>query len=193
MDLEKKIEDVLGKSFDVFKGNYVAFIVGSIIAVLGSIFIITAPPLVFGVFHMANKAIKGNRVEIADVFKGFDYFITSWVMAVVALVAITFGLVLLVIPGIFLMIVFQYAIPIALDRKKGAIDSLQASYELGKNNFKFSAVLWVVLAVINMIGSSLQIGWVITVPFSAICMCVAMAELTKTAKPKALPKKKGKK
>jgi len=179
---EDMINDIVKEGYNIFKKQYVAFIVGTVIALFGMIFIITIPPLIFGIYFMCIKSIKGEEIQISDVFKGFNYFITSWVLFIVGFIAIVVGLIFLVIPGLLLMVLFQYAIAVAILENRGAISSLKRSYEIGKKNFAFSLVLWILMAVIESVGGLTRIGVLITIPFTALCVSLATHKLTANTK-----------
>ncbi|MCK5698680.1 MAG: glycerophosphodiester phosphodiesterase [Candidatus Aenigmarchaeota archaeon] len=184
MTVEADFEDVIGEGLKLFRKQYVAIIIAMIIAAFGSIFIITAPPLFFGLYLMGVKMAKGETVEVKDVFRGFDYFLVSWVLVIVAAITIMIGFIFFVIPGILLIILFQYAIPIAISEKLGAIDSLKKSYRIGRDNFWFTVILAIALWIIKAAGGAIVVGGLITFPFSIVCLCVATLRLTKGKKDK---------
>ena len=182
MKLEDMIKGVFAKSYKLFSQQFVVFIVASLLALFGMIFIITIPPLFFSIYYMAVQLSKGKTLQISDVWKGFGYFWTSWGMFIVAFVLVVLGLVLLVIPGLFLMVVFQYAIALAILEGKGAINALKRSYAIGKQNLVFSIALFILILLIETIGGWTRIGVLITIPFTSLCIVIATQELTKGKK-----------
>jgi len=164
-----KVDEVLSESWDIFLKNFVALIIGSLVVGIGSLLIITAPPLLFGLYGMALKGIRGEEVEIADVFDGFNYFVKSWVFLIVAGLLLMLGLVLLVVPGLVIGVLMIYAVPLILIEDLGAVEGIQKSIDLAKRNFKFSLILAIVVVGISIVGGVIRIGWILTTPFTALC------------------------
>ncbi len=167
----------LSESFEAFKKNFVALIIGALIAVVGSVFIITFAPLMFGIFYMAAKAAKGEKTEISDVFKGFDYFITSWLIIIICGILVTVGLIFLILPGLIMMVLLQYSIAIAITEKTGAIDSIKKSIDLAKANFMYSILFMIIISLLNSAGSTIAVGALLTMPFTALMAIVAVNKL----------------
>ena len=182
MRIEETINNIVKKAYSLFKKQYVAFILGTLVALVGMIFILTIPPLIFGIYFMCVKVVKGEKIEIFDVFKGFNYFLKSWALLVTGFLAVLAGLVLLVIPGLLLVVLFQYAVAIALLEDRGGISALKRSYTLGKENFTFSLVFWILMSVINGIGSYTRLGVLIALPFTALCTTLAAQKLAAKSK-----------
>jgi len=93
------ITDGLKKSWDVFVANVVAYIVGLLIMIIGTFFIITSAPAIYGFAYMAIKGSRGEKVEIGDAligFKSISMFIRSWMFFIIPFV-IFFAILILYI------------------------------------------------------------------------------------------------
>lgn len=164
MDIEVLLKD----SWDIFKNNIVAYIIGTLVAILGSFFIVTIAPLFYGLAYMAMRGVKGEKVEINDVFEGFNHFVQSWIFMIVSVVLIFIGVMLLVVPGIILLILLIYALPLLVIRDYGAIDAIKESINIAKANFTETIFIFLVAMVISLIGGSIRIGAILTTPFIMI-------------------------
>lgn len=168
-------EDIFSRSWNAFKDNVAAFIVATIIVVFGSIFIVTIAPLFYGLTYMAVKGLRGEKVEINDVFEGFNYFVKSWVLLLVSVILIGIGYMLLFLPGLILSILLIYSLPLLVIRGYGAMDAIKESIDISKQNFVDSLVLFIIVAIISTIGGITYIGSLVTVPIITLAL-VAAAE-----------------
>ncbi|MCD4806289.1 MAG: glycerophosphoryl diester phosphodiesterase membrane domain-containing protein [Methanococcoides sp.] len=168
-------EDIFSRSWNAFKGNVAAFIVATIIVVFGSIFIVTIAPLFYGLTYMAVKGLRGEKVEINDVFEGFNRFVKSWVLLLVSVILIGIGYMLLILPGIILSILLIYSFPLLVIKDYGAMDAIKESIDISKQNFVDSLVLFIIVAIISTIGGVTYLGTFVTTPIITLAL-VAAAE-----------------
>lgn len=192
-----EIETILRNSWEIFQKNIVAFVVGALIVmvpsilagsipIIGLIFLIATPPLMYGLTSMAVKATRGETVEINDILvavKDTDRLVQSLILAIVGGVLVTIGLILLVIPGLILSVLFTYSLILLVTRGYGAIDALKDSVELVKNNVGDTIVVVLILAVLNIIGaivhiSVIPIGTLLTMPFGLIVYTLVFHSLS---------------
>ena len=75
MSVENQINDTVKKGFNLFKEQYVALIIGTLIAMIGMILIITIPPLIFGIYYMCTQIVTGEKVDTVwfCISDEFDY------------------------------------------------------------------------------------------------------------------------
>jgi membrane-anchored glycerophosphoryl diester phosphodiesterase (GDPDase) len=168
MDYEKIFSD----TWDVFKENFMTYIIATLVAMIGSILIVTIAPLFYGLVDMAVRGVKGEPINYKDVFSGFDHFVRSWGFAIVAAVLLLVGYMLLIIPGIILSILLLYAFPLLVIRGYSGVDAIKESIEIGKNNFLDTAIISIILWIISAIGSYVVIGSLITTPIVVIASVV---------------------
>ncbi|MDD5112336.1 MAG: hypothetical protein PHG85_07315 [Candidatus Altiarchaeota archaeon] len=193
--------EVIKESLGIFLKNIAAYVAGGFIAIAGSIFIITLPPLFYGLYLMAAKGARGEKVEVTDVFSGFSFFARSWaytiiivLLAFIPAAALTLALavpsvsvlgVVGVIPPIAavllyllaLMIMTVYAIPLMVIKNLGAKEGVMSSISLVKNNLGQTALLMLCLFAINIAVSLIPvIGMLLTRPFTAIVVTKAAME-----------------
>lgn len=167
----------LGASFShawqVFAANALALIVGLIVAGIVSILIITAPPMYAGIALMFLKAHRGEKVEIGDVFKGFEFFGQSWLYAIVpgiifmvgylicfALFFIIIGIPLLILWAFCFQVVFVLGFLYLVDQRLGFWDAFMHGLSHFRKNLGAAILVFLVYGVVFALGS-----WTIIGPF----------------------------
>lgn len=126
---------------------------------------------------MCLKAVKKEKTEVLDILHGFDYFLRSWGIFLGAVIIIAIGFVLLILPGIALMILLIYSMPLSIEKDLKAVESLKASYRLGRENLEFTVILALIIYAINVIGGWIVVGSIITIPYTALCISAATIRL----------------
>lgn len=177
---EKDIGDILKKSWEVFMKDPATHIIANLLFLLGSVFSlgILAAPLMVGYIRLIRDLMAGRQVSATDIFSGLSTTITSLITMIIIGIAITIGLFLLVLPGIAVGFLVAFAFHFIAYKDSGIMDSMSESFNLVKDNFVLVLIVIIIVAVINMIGSSVFIGSLLTVPFGMIMMNITYERLT---------------
>ena len=105
-----------------------------------------------GVVHIALKLVSGQSAEFGDLFGRMSVLVNYILAAIVFSVAVTVGLVLCIVPGIYLAIrwgLFTYFI---VDDGLGPIEALQRSWATTNGATLKLFLLGLVFFLINLVG-----------------------------------------
>lgn len=189
-----KIGDYLEQGFALFKQNiggfigYVALLLvfGIVIGVLpdslsglGSLVqLVVGGPLTAGFYIVAFKLLKGQRTEFADFFLGFNNFLPLFLVSLVSTLLTALGIIVLLIPGIYLAVAYSFAVPLVVARKFDFWEAMEGSRKIiTKSWFSFFALL-IVLGLINLVGLLLLgLGLLVTIPVTICTMAVAFKDI----------------
>jgi len=172
MTIEQILNESVKKTWNLFKKQYVALILGTLITVVLGCVIITLPPLIFGLYMMCLEVMKGKTVKAGDVFKGFDHFFLSLGIFIIGFIGITIGLIAFVIPGLLFMVMIIYTIAIAMTEKTGVIGSFQRSWDIAKKNFPLTVMLVLIILAVGALLSFTGIGILIALPLKTLLTCI---------------------
>ncbi len=192
---EFSIQENLKKGWEMFKAqplNSVAFAM-LIFSIQGIsplylrdfsllISIVVSPSLTAGFFLVANRISRGVEVQFSNYFDGFSYWGILIVTSLVSGILTFFGLLALVLPGIYLAVAFTFAIPFALYSGTDFWTSLELSRKLITMNWwKFFGFV-LVLLVFNIAGLlCFFVGILVTIPVSYFAIYAVFEELTREA------------
>ncbi len=136
------------------------------------------PALLMGNFIVSAKLIQGHTPQFSDFFLGFRFFIPLLLTALVGGALTGIGLILLVIPGVYLLVGYLFASALVVDRRL----DFWAALELSRKTVQpiwFSLFAFVLLlTLINIAGLiCLGLGLLVSVPVTVCAVTAAYADL----------------
>lgn len=133
-----------------------------------------AMPIFAGVYIIAIKHSLGLSHTVGEVFSHYSKTIPLVLTSILMSLLITIGFLFLILPGIYLMFAYIFAIPLVVEKGLGPWQALEVSRKaVTKNWFGFFA-LAMILLLINIAGTiPLTIGLIWTVPLSMLAYGIA--------------------
>lgn len=124
-----------------------------------------------GLFIILLKIYAGEPVTVSELFKHsnllFKYF---WVGAVVGVI-VMFGLALLIVPGIILALMFQFAPWYVVDQRLGTVEAMTQSMKATKGVKGNLFLISLALVGVNILGAiPLGLGLLVTIPLTWMVM-----------------------
>ena len=165
--------EVVKTDIGLFMGLTVLYmIVGSAGSVL------TQGPMQVG-FHLAcmKKLVRG-RMEIGDLFQGFNFFVAAFVAALLIAVFATVGILLCIIPGLVISAMYMFTYLFVLDKRLEFWPAMEASHGVVKNDYVGFVLFLFGLGLLNIVGALCCIvGLLVTIPISMMAITIAYREL----------------
>lgn len=152
-----------------------ATLVGSLVQICA---IIGTMPMIFGVFIMAMRHANDKSISTGSIFDYFSSIPPLFFAYILQTLLIVIGLILLVLPGIYLAFAYLFAMPLIVEKKMGVWQALETSRKaVTRIWFRlFGAVM--LLSLINTLGVfTLGIAWIWTLPWSVLALAMVYVKL----------------
>lgn len=135
-------------------------------------------PLWMGGFIVSAKLLQGRTPQFQDFFWGFNFFLPLLLVTLVGGTLTAIGLLLLIIPGVYLMVGYLFASALVVDRGLDFWPALELSRRtLNPRWFSIFGFL-LLLMLINLGGAlMLGLGLLITIPLTGCALTVAYADI----------------
>jgi uncharacterized membrane protein len=91
----------------------------------GILSLLISAPLALGISSFFLNLVRGNEVRVEQMFDGFKNYVPSLIMTILITLAVGFGLILLIIPGIIIGIGFSMSYFILADNPQ--MDAVSAT------------------------------------------------------------------
>lgn len=114
---------------------------------------------------------EGREPKIGDLFSEMHLFLPLLVYGLLAMLAVSLGFVLLIVPGFlvtgFLVFATIYVVPLMTDRKMGLIEAVKESWEMAtREPLADQVILMVLYLVLISVGGSIAVAVLFTQPLA---------------------------
>jgi Zn-finger nucleic acid-binding protein len=157
-----------------FLGFDPATMAGVVISIVVQI-LLTLLSVIFtaGLLYMGVRKVSGDEISWKMVFKGFSFTGQIVVATVLQTILIGIGLLLLVLPGIYLVIGYGLTLPLILDREMSAWEAMETSRKaIHKVWWKVAGAFFLMSFIYAVSTIPLGIGLIWTVPMFAVLIGV---------------------
>lgn len=128
---------------------------------------ILAPPLAIGFYLVFQKVRKGESREFGDFFKGFDKIGPLILVSLVSGMFISLGIILLIIPGIYLAVAYAIADKLVYFRNYEFWTAMEASRKLVSKQLGSWFWFFTLIFLINLAGAlPCGLGLIWTIPYT---------------------------
>ena len=120
--------------------------------------------LMAGMFRMAIKQVRGEPIQISDLWSATDVFWNLLGGMFLVGLATAAGSMLCYLPGLVVAGLFMLSIPLIVDQKLGPIEAMSRSWNLLKQEWLMAGLLYLVLTCIMGLGGMVVVGILFTYP-----------------------------
>lgn len=170
---------VLGLVFGLFTGFATEgplYIISSILEQVASTLVLG--PLGAGFYMLAIKFSVGKRIEVGELFKHFGKTIPIFLMFLLMYLTVFVGLVLLVLPGIYLLVAYQFALPLMVEKNMGPWEALNTSRKIITHKwFNMLGFNFVALGVVLLGALALLVGLLWAIPLTSLALATLYRDI----------------
>ncbi|RDH81400.1 MAG: hypothetical protein DIZ80_15040 [endosymbiont of Galathealinum brachiosum] len=125
-------------------------------------------PMVMGIFMMGVRRSVDAPISSGMIFNYFSKMLPLFVAVILINVLVIFGFILLVIPGIYLMISYGFAMPLIVEKGMRPWQAMETSRKAITHRWFSVFFLFIVMFVIVMIAMFTVIGLIWVLPMLMI-------------------------
>jgi uncharacterized membrane protein len=169
----------IGRAIQIVATNPFEYLFAGV--VLGGLVLFTAGiligPAAGGIAAMTLKRCRGQEIDLADAFSGFENFTTTVPVGLALALMVGFGTLFFVLPGWLLAALFSFSLPVAIDRPVGPGEAIRQGRLLAAKDLLAQVIFVGILAVLALSGAVFfVIGMCATVPVAIAALTVAYYE-----------------
>jgi len=187
------ISSALSRGWALLRDHFVVLVGASVLGWLVTVGLAFVPVLGWivgfvlmgGLDYMFLRRIRGEEVQIGDVFAGFNLALLDLTMTgLVKWLLTSLGLILCILPGIYLAVGYVFALPLAIDKKMQFWTAMEVSRRVVHEHWWSVFALLIVLILVIFAGFLLcGIGAIVAIPLASAALMYVYEDLfgTQTA------------
>ena len=135
--------------------------------------------MVGGIDYMFIRRIRGEEIQVGDLFAGFNIALLQLVLAgLMTGVLTTVGFVLCILPGIYLAVGYVFALPLVIDKKMDFWPAMEVSRQVVHKHWWSMFLFLIVLALIVCAGVlACVVGVIISAPLATAALMFVYEDL----------------
>ncbi len=179
-------ENLLKTTFNQFVKRIARLILFNLVGCLLCFTIVLIPTVMGGLTRGLLRYVRDSVEPEFDELWKFDGYLQILLLLVVGGIAISIGLVLLIVPGVVLMVWWMYALFFVVDRKLTFGQAMGASKQLVTDSgFWNHFVVLLIVTVLGSLGGGLAgLGTLIAAPFGLLLVTNAYLVSTRDTAPR---------
>lgn len=125
-------------------------------------------PIMAGIMMMGIKHSRGEEISFKSIFNYYHLTGKLSLAGILIYIMTLIGILLLVLPGIYLSVAYMFALPLIVDKNMGVWEAMERSRkQVTKHWFKafFLTILLSIIVAISMIPLGIGLFWTIPLMF----------------------------
>jgi len=170
----------IGEGWRIVKGDLGIFVLLSLVFLFLANIVpfILQGPLMAGFHVVCAKKLLYGKFEFADLFKGFNFFVTCLVACLIISLFTFVGMIFCIIPGLVVYTMYMFTYLFIIDKKMDFWPAMQASQAVVKCDYFGFTLFFVAASLLNIIGVlCCFVGVLATMPILFAAITVAYKEI----------------
>ncbi len=135
-------------------------------------------PFVAGMYMIVIKHSVGASIEVGELFNHFDKILPMFFLSVLMTFAVVIGFFLLIVPGIYLMIAFSFAMFLLIEKDMGPLQALSVSRKVVHFQWFQMAGLVLLCILICLAGiMALLVGALWAIPLAGLAITLVYRDV----------------
>ncbi len=170
----------IGEAWALVQTDIVMFAVAALLVMVvgGAVPVVLQGAMAIGFNILIIKKLAYGKLDVGDLFKGFNFFVPSLVAHILISIFTAIGTLLCIIPGLVIAAMYMFTMLFILDKKLEFWPAMQASAELVKKDYMGFTLFFLALVLLQILGVlACIVGLLVTIPIMYVAIVIAYRDL----------------